>query len=52
MEKSLRKLEDSLRKYDKSYHDACQQAEQARQEWDSTIYKVPTIDWVTPRAMA
>ena len=40
LEKSLRKLEESLRKYDRQYHEACMQEEQARQEWDSTIYKV------------
>ncbi|XP_064647417.1 nostrin-like isoform X3 [Lineus longissimus] len=39
MEKKGKHSEDNLRKADKDYHDSCQKAEGARQEWESAVYK-------------
>ena len=40
LEKKVRQLDEGLRKSDRDYHDGCQKAESARQEWESSVYKV------------
>jgi hypothetical protein len=42
MEKKGKHSEEHLRKADKEYHEYCQKAEAARQEWESAVYKVST----------
>ena len=40
----MKQAEDSIRKADKDFHEVCQKAEQARQEWETNVYKVRSID--------
>ena len=40
LEKKIRQAEESLKKSDKDYLNACQKAESARQEWEGAVYKV------------
>ncbi len=40
MEKKVRQLDDGMRKADRDYHEACQKAEGARQEWETSVLKV------------
>ena len=42
LEKKLKQSEESMKKADRDYHDGCLKAEQARQEWETQVYKVPT----------
>jgi len=40
LEKKSKQLDEGLRKGDKEYYDCCKKSELAREEWESTLYKV------------